>query len=269
VSGAGWLSDNPGKAWAERYLLWASLTWIGAVAVVVLTGALQRWTESGYLVFSLACAAPMSVVPVALARRRGEPLLASYVVKLNVFVALLVFFGTYVGTHYFFDLMGMRYAFPTRMAFEAELVGKSGMHVPVFMYPLTQAYFMTYFTALVAAHRGLSRRLGLTGQTTTLARLGSAALVLGLSYVVAFAETFFMATDLMSAWFWYEKQGRMLALGSIGYAIYFVVGLPMVKGLDEDASRTWPMSRVVVVGLAASMAIFYGLEAWAKLVGAL
>lgn len=243
-------------------MLWASLVWIGAVAVVVSTGALSRWTEVGYLVFALACALPMSAVPIALALRRGESLATSYVVKLNVFVALLVFFGTYVGTHYFFDLMGMRYAFPARLVLEAELVGKSGMHVPVFMYPLTQAYFMTYYTALVVAHRGLCRRLGLGAAS-------GALLVAALSYAVAFAETFFMATDLMSAWFWYEKHGKMLALGSLGYAIYFVIGLPMVRGLDEDARAPWPMSRVLVVALATSMLIFYGLELWAKLVGAL
>lgn len=235
---------------------------MGAVAIAVLSGWLKSWGESGYLLFSTACAVPMSIVPIVLRARRGSGVWSSFVVKLNVFVAILVFFGTYVGTHYFFDLMGMRYAFPTRLVFEAALVGKSGMHVPIFMYPLTQAYFMTYFTALVVADRGLRAKL-------RLGPIGRASLVLVLSYAMAFAETFFMATDFMKDLFWYEKHGRMLAVGSFGYALYFLFGLPLVRGLDETADDRFPMGKVVIVALAACMAIFFGLEAWAKVVGAL
>jgi hypothetical protein len=50
----------------------------------------------------------------------------------------------------------------------------------------------TYFTALVAAHRVLRRRLGL-------GPFGSALVVLALSYGLAFLETFTMAAALMSA----------------------------------------------------------------------
>jgi cycloeucalenol cycloisomerase len=47
----------------------------------------------------------------------------------------------------------------------------NGAHVPIFMYPLTQAYFVTYFTVLVVLDRGISSTLGL-------GRAGRAVLVL-------------------------------------------------------------------------------------------
>lgn len=173
---------------------------------------------------------------------------------------MLVFFGTYFGTHYFFDLMGMSYAFPSRWTFQALLVGKSDQVVPVFMYPLTQAYFVTYFTVLVVAHRKITAAF-------QLGPLGRALAVLPLAYGIAFAETFFMATDLMTDLFSYEKRDKMLSLGSMGYATYFVVGLPLARRIDEDAPTS--VGRVFELGLAASMGVLLLLEAWARLVGRL
>jgi cycloeucalenol cycloisomerase len=257
----GWLSPNPDKAWAERAFLLGSIAWIAAVAVVIFTGVLESWGDAGYLLFSLSAAATVTVAPLLLRPKDAKPLFQSYFFKLNLFAFVLVFFGTYFGTHYFFDLMGMRYAFPTRFVFEAAVVGKSGAHVPVFMYPLTQAYFVTYFTVLVILDRGISAKLGL-------GRVGRAVLVLLLAYVIAFLETLFMANDLMKALFSYANKTRMLWLGSIGYAVYFVVGLPAVRDVDENESA-WSAWRVLVQALAASMAILILLEAWAKLVGPL
>ncbi len=256
-----WLSPNPDKAWAERAFLLGSLAWIAAVGAVILTGVLKSWGDTGYLLFSLAAAAPVTVAPLLLRPNGAKPLLESYFFKLSLFAFVLVFFGTYFGTHYFFDLMGMRYAFPTRLVFESDVVGKSGAHVPIFMYPLTQAYFVTYFTVLVVLDRGISSTLGL-------GRAGRAVLVLLLAYVIAFLETLFMANDLMRDLFSYSNKPRMLWLGSIGYALYFVVGLPAVREVDENESN-WSAWRVFMQALAASMAILILLEAWAKLVGPL
>jgi cycloeucalenol cycloisomerase len=253
-------SSNPDKAWAERFFLVTSPLWIAAVATVVLTGVLRGWGDATYLIFCCACAAPAALGP-ALLRRGGAhgPIAAQYWLKLNVWVAIVVAFGTYFGTHYFFDYMGMRYAFPAHWTLESEVLGHSGQRVPVFMYPLTHAYFMTYFTALVVADRTLRARLH-PGP------LGRAVIVLALAYVIAFAETFFMATELMGDLFAYENKSRMLALGSFGYAVYFVIGLPMVRRIDEHTER-WSMGRVVIEALATCMAIMVLLELWTRVVG--
>ena len=68
--------------------------------------------------------------------------------------------------------------------------------------------------------------------------------------------------------FSYADTSRMLALGSFGYAAYFVVGLPMVLRVDEGNER-WSLGRVVLEALAASMLILCLLEVWAKIVGPL
>jgi len=255
-----WFSDDPEKAWAERFFLLQSPIWMLSVAFVVLSGVLRSWSDLGYLVFSIAVSLPSLVGPLLFAKGRQSASGAPYWVRFNLWIAIVVFFGTYVGTHYFFDLMGMRYAFPAKWTLEAAYVGKSGEHVPIFMYPLTQAYFVTYYTALVVAHRGLTKKLG--GGV-----VASVALVLLLSYVVAFAETFFMATKYLADLFSYDKHDKMLGVGSFGYATYFVVGLPLVRRLD-DGART-PLGAVVTSALATCMGVFLLLEAWARLVGQL
>lgn len=254
--------ENPDKAHAERWFLIGSPIWIAMVAAVMVSGWLRSWGDAGYMAFAIAAAAPSLLLPLF---RRGQgcrPLLQSYYLKLHLYVGVLVLFGTYIGTHYFFDLMGMRYAFPARLVLESGVVGRSGQHVPLFMYPLTQAYFVTYFTVLTVSERALRARL-------KPGPVGRVLIVIGLAYAIAFAETFFMATGWLSDLFSYADRGRMLALGSFGYASYFVVGLPMLRQVDESPAQPWPIARVVVQALAAAMLILTLLELWAKTVGPL
>jgi cycloeucalenol cycloisomerase len=245
-------------------MLAQSVIWITAVMAVMVTGVLRRWGDATYLLFSVSVAAPTVVLPLALSQSRpdrGRPWHRCYWFKLNAWVAVVVGFGTYFGTHYFFDLMGMRYAFGARWTFDSHVLGHSGQRVPVFIYPLTHAYFMTYFAFLLAAERAAVARfrMGLFART---------ALVLALAYAVAFAETFFMASDLLSDLFAYENRGRMLLVGSFGYASYFIVGLPMVRRIDSKG-EVWTIDRVILEALSTSMMILLLLEAWAKLVGRL
>jgi cycloeucalenol cycloisomerase len=266
--GGHWLSANRDKAWAELAFLVYSPLWMVAVAAVMLTGWMKTWNDVGYLAFSIAAGAPAFVIPALMHRRFSpdRPWWDSYWLKLNVWVAILVFGGTYFGTHYFFDLMGMRYRFPVHWTFESPVLGRSGQTVPVFMYPLTQAYFVTYFTVMTIAYRRLRTRFAL-------GPLGRVAVVLVLAYVTAFMETLAMANPLIDDYFEYADRTRMLLWGSWGYAIYFIIGLPLCFGIDEpdrDGSlHRWSVGRVAFVALAAYMGILCGLEAWAQLVGPL
>ena len=256
-------APNPDKAWAERFFLLTSPLWIGAVAFVVLTGLLPSWQDLDYWMFSCAVASPAVLGPLLVRARpdRTRAITTSYWFKFNVWIAIVVAFGTYFGTAYFFDLMGMRYAFGAHWTLQSNVVGRTGSAVPVFMYPLTHAYFVTYFAVLTVADRTLRAWLR-PGPA------GGAMLVLALAYVIAFAETFFMATDLMHDLFSYDQPDKMLAWGSFGYAAYFVVGLPMIRRLDEHATD-WTIGRVVIEALATCMGILVLLEVWAQLVGPL
>lgn len=259
-----WLSTNPDKAWAERVFLLYTPLWMTAVGLVMVTGWIRSFGDAGFMAFSLAVAAPAIALPAFLDRRRDRPWWRRYWFKLNVWSAILVFGGTYFGTAYFFDLMGMRYAFDVAWTFESPVVGRQGGTVPLFMYPLTQAYFVSYFVLLTLAYRRFRTRVG---------PLGRAMLVLGLAYVVAFAETLAMANPLMEGMFSYADRTRMLLLGSWGYAVYFIVGLPMAFAIDEptatDPEPDWPLRRVALHAVAAYMLILCGLEIWAQLIGPL
>lgn len=262
MTSSGWFSKNPAKAWAERYILVYSGAWMLAVGLVIVTGWIFTWGDLGYLIFSCVLGGGAVLGPLLLPGRpdRDQPFWTAPWFKLNVWVFILVSFGTYFGTHYFFDLMGMKYAFPVTWTFESDIVGQSEQTVPVFMYPLTQAYFMTYFVAASIALRKLTSSLALD-------TVGRIVAIVALAYAVAWMETFTMASDALRPYFQYADRGRMLALGSLGYASYFVVGLPLVFRIDETEGDRWSVGRVVLQACAACLLILCLLEAWAKLVG--
>ncbi len=263
---ARWLSANPDKAWAERVLLLYTPAWMVAVGVIMVTGWIHALGDVGFMLFSLAVAAPAVLAPALLHRRNGtpRPWWRSYWLKLNVWSAILVFGGTYFGTAYFFDLMGMRYGFDVTWTLQSPVVGRHGGTVPLFMYPLTQAYFVSYFVLMTVAYRRLRTRVRPPGR---------ALLVLGLAYAIAFAETLAMANPLIEGAFAYADRGRMLLLGSWGYAVYFIIGLPMAFAIDEptqeDPAPDWPLRRVAFHAVGAYMLILCGLEVWAQLIGPL
>ncbi|KAK4448784.1 hypothetical protein QBC34DRAFT_102685 [Podospora aff. communis PSN243] len=254
------------KTTVIKTILFQSPIWIASVAGVMLTGALHSWRDIEILVFSMLVASPAILVPIFfLDNSEGPgqtPWWQSYWLKLNIWVGIVVIMGTYMGTAYFFDLMGMRYSFDVRWTFSSDVVGKSQQQVPVFMYPLTHAYFMTYFAALMASESFLVRRCGIRGVWAR------RTVVVLLSYTLAFLETYFMASPFLSDFFAYKSRSRMLTLGSWGYASYFFVGLPMVQRIDGDGVR-WTLERVVVEALATCMMILFLLEAWGKIVGPL
>ena len=263
VTSSPWLSQRPDRAWSELFFLAYSVMWMAAVAVVVLTGAIHTWGDVGYLVFSLAVGLPAFLGPLAFVRRPGgqKPLLEQYWLKLNVWVLLLVGFGTFIGTHYFFDLMGMQYAFPVTWMLQAKVVGGSEQTVPVFMYPLTHAFLLTYHVVMIVLLRRVVSALSLGTVWRWVA-------IVVIAYAVAFAETLVMANEALSDYFRYADKARMLWLGSLGYCVYYVVSLPMIARLD-DAPERWPMSRVAIDALGASMIVLIGLEVWAHAIGPL
>ncbi|KAK4215426.1 Cycloeucalenol cycloisomerase [Rhypophila decipiens] len=258
------------KTRTHNLILLQSPLWILPVLYVMQTGILCAWSDIEYMAFSLAVASPSLVFPAIFlhSASSSDTSKIPYYLKLNLWTFVLVIFGTYFGTHYFFDLMGMEYTFGDACTWhlESDVLGQHGGNgtprqvVPLFMYPLTHAYFMSYFCLLVTLEQKLRSVKFL--KTT---KLGNGLLLLGLSYGLAFAETYVMASPLLEDLFRYRDRERMLRLGSLGYAAYFVVGLPMVKRIDRDAE--WGLGRVIIEALGTSMGIMVLLEAWAKVVG--
>lgn len=257
-----WLSDNPDKAAFERFALIYSPIWMALVGLVMLTGMFEGWSDAAYMTFGLGAAAPLVLVPFLAPRGRevSRPFWDTSWFRINLWIAILVFVGSYVGTHYFFDVVGMRYGFPTRWNLQAEVVGHSEGEVPLFLYPLTQAYFMTYHVAAVALYRWACRRF-------ELGRPAKVALIAALAYVVAFAETFFMAVPALSEVFEYADRGRMLLWGSMFYGSYFIISIPVFARIDED--EPWTLGRTALSALGVGMAVILLLDVWAQLIGTL
>ena len=276
-----WLSDDPGKAWAERFFLLYTPVWIAAVGLVMGTGALKRWGDAGFMAFAVAVAAPLLVIPAVRHRRvaalAATPWHHSYWFKFNLWIFLFVWVGTYFLTHYFFDVLGMRYAFPTRWTLDAALVGSGRGEVPLFMYPLTQAYFVSYHVVMIVALRRLHRALGhlspgprRPGRTARWPRMLALTLAtIALAYAVAYAETLFMASDLIADLFWYADKPRMLRWGSLFYACYFFVSLPLLYPMDEPPRPRHTPGRAALEALAAGMLVLMILDALALLLGPL
>ncbi|MCA9683296.1 MAG: hypothetical protein KC431_05670 [Myxococcales bacterium] len=269
---ARWLSEHPDKAAAERFYLLYSPLWIAFVGAVMLSGAFRSWGDPGYMIFGLAVAAPLVLVPL-LSPRPGEAKLRFWQTtwfRLNLWIAIYVFIGSYFFTHYFFDVLGMRYRFPTQWNLQAELVGSDralepdliagGRAVPLFLYPMTLAYFMTYHVGMTVALRWLGGRFAL-------GKVGKVVALVVLAYVTAFAETFFMAVPALEEVFEYLDRERMLIFGSIFYACFFVVSVPIFSRIDED--EPWTLTRTAGSALAAGMVVFIILDLWAMVLGPL
>lgn len=266
-----WFSADPSKAWAERFFLLYSPVWMLVMGIVMMGGLYRRWGDAGFLALGFGLAAPLVLVPLLApgAADRDRPLADRFWLKANLWIGVLVWIGSYFGSHYFFDVLGMRYAFPTDVELDAALVGSDRGQVPFFLYPLTQCYFVTYHTVMVVAVRAFASIVAPRRWPVVLA-------VPVVAYLVAWAETYFMAIEALGDVFVYLDRPRMLRFGSVFYACYFVVSLPMYYRIDEPsgdeplaARERWTPGRCLLDGLAAGMLVLILLDAWALVLGPL
>ncbi|MBW2500426.1 MAG: hypothetical protein JRF61_24345 [Deltaproteobacteria bacterium] len=272
-----WFSLNPDKAFAEKlYLIFLPIFF-------VYNGVVQRmgWLDAGnfwHIVQNLCMWLPYCVLlPLWLRRNSGIAIRDSYWFKLNLWMAVWVFFATYFHTEYFFELLHMRYRFPeVTLYFDSALLGPAeatalaaSKKVPVGMYLNTMAFFIVYHTAAVVCMRRV--RSMTTDWPRGSQRLAWVAIVLVTALFFAWAETFFyflqegVATNV-----WYENRDAMLRFGSFFYAMYFIVSFPNLYRLDENADGPrWPLSRVAMEGCFVGALTLLLLDLWANFIGAI
>ena len=260
-----WFSENPDKAWVEKFFLIYSPLWMAAMAVMVVTGWGSEWGDAAMLAHAIAVALPIVLVPMLIAGRYTDsPWHASYWLKANLYLAVFSVFGNYFGSEYFFDVLGMVYIYPNvSTVLDSALVGSGEQEVPLIMYFYTHAYFMTYH----ATANIVLRRLGT-------ARLPGMALlfpifVFVIGYAWAWMETKAMANPLIAENFHYRDMARMLAYGSAIYATYFIASFPIYYFIDETRERRWSLLQTTAGALSASMLTFFLLDFAAHWVGAL
>jgi cycloeucalenol cycloisomerase len=269
-----WFSKNPDKAWAEKYFLLFIPLFFGYNAFIQKVG----WLDVGnfwHIAQNLIMWLPYCVLlPLWLRRDSGISWNRSYWFKFNVYMTVYVFFATYFHTEYFFEVLGIRYRFPkVDLYFDSALLGpdeatayEQFKKVPLGMYFNAIAFFIVYHTASVVCMRRV-RTLTLSAPAT-LRHLFWVVTVAATAYFFAWAETFFYITGKAAANVWYVDIPRMLSLGSVCYALYFIVSFPNVYRLDEEAgTATWTISRTIIEASFTSMIVLLLLDLFTWVVG--
>jgi cycloeucalenol cycloisomerase len=250
-----WLAEDPAKRWMERFVLGYSVVWIAAIAAVQVTRVFTRWGDLGHLALGVGAALPLWLVPLLRPppSERGRPLAARHSLRFNLWIGLFSLLQVYFGSALFFDVLGMQYHFNVRWVIN---------RTPLFLYPLTIAYFSTYYVVMSIVWRAFRARFA-TAPTGIL--LLARAL---LAYSVAFAETASMANDLLKDYFSYSNKAFVLGYGSVCYGTVFFVSLPFVFGLDEDSRVPAPsLRRIVWDVLAVNMIVLVLYEIYTALLG--
>jgi cycloeucalenol cycloisomerase len=92
-------------------------------------------------------------------------------------------------------------------------------------------------------------------------------IVAATAWFFAYAETFFYIQPDAASSVWYIDKDRMLAIGSLCYALYFIVSFPNVYRLDEPPGEKWNLSRCVVEAGFVSMASLFLIDLFAWVYG--
>ena len=140
-SKSDWFSDeilfspNPDKAWAEKFFLAYSLVWPVLFGGLAVSGLHLHIADSGNLLASILIAAPNLIVPYYYCPTNdGRPFYELFWFKYMVWLFIFTFVATYFWTEYFFDVLGMKYAF-THLSWNLDsvLVGTDKQRVPLIM----------------------------------------------------------------------------------------------------------------------------------------
>lgn len=261
-----WFSDNPSKAWGEKFFLLYSPVWMIMLALVMGLGVTNRVGEWGFVAIGLAVALPLVVVPAVIRDETslGRPWHQTYWFKANLYIVIFNFVANYFGSEYFFDILGMVYDYPmVALTLDSHLVGSGEQQVPILMYLLTQAYFITYHTTAIIVLRRLR---------TSRLPIGTVAwpvLVVVIAYFWAWMETRAMANPWIATQFYYENMTRMLTYGSLFYSLYFVASFPIFYNLDENRDSRWSLKITAAAACTASLIMLFLLDFAAGMFGAI
>ena len=264
-----WFSENPDRAWAEKFYLLYTPVWVLLMVIANIIDPDFLFKSDLVLVpFSLIVALPYILVP-AILRRKQNPnghWYESYWFKAFLFIFIFQLLGNYFISEYFFDVLGMVYHFPNlELTFDSALVGSGTQTVPVIMYPLTMATYMTYHTtAAIALRRTMTSYLGTQKWVKWLV---FAVVVLIFAYFWAWTETQSFANSAIERNFHYINRDTMLAYGSIVFGLAFLPSFPLFYFLDEKKHRRWKLLEVCAAALSAAMIALFLTDICSGIIG--
>lgn len=268
-----WFSKNPDRAWAEKFYLYFIPIFFIYNAVMQAMG----WVDSGnfwhitqdFLMWFPYCVA----LPLILRRNSRVPWYQDYWFKLQVWMAVFVFFATYFHTEWFFSVLGMRYSFPhVTLYFDSRLCGPDEAtamanheKIPLGIYLNTMAFFTIYHNAACVVMR---RVRSMTESMSPALKWASWIVIVAVTaYFFAYAETFFYIQPAVAKNVWYIDKARMLEIGTFCYMLYFIVSFPNVYRLDEPPGPKWTLSRCVMEAGFVSMVTLFLIDLFAWVYG--
>ncbi|EXC04123.1 hypothetical protein L484_002182 [Morus notabilis] len=236
-----WLAPNPSKRWGELFFLCYTPFWLTlCLGIVVPYKLYESFTELEYLLLGLVSAVPSFLIPVL------------FVGKANLWIIIFSYVGNYFWTHYFFTVLGASYTFPSWKM----------NNVPHTTFLLTHVCFLFYHVASNMTLRRLRHSISDLPEKTRW--FFEAAWILALSYFIAYLETLAISNF---PYYDFVDRASMYKVGSLFYAIYFIVSFPMFLRIDEKPGDPWNLPRVAVDALGAAMLVTIILDLWRIFLG--
>ncbi|XP_040985707.1 cycloeucalenol cycloisomerase-like [Juglans microcarpa x Juglans regia] len=250
-----WLAPDPSKRWGELFFLCYTPFWLTlCLGIVVPYKLYESFTELEYLVLGLISAVPSFLIPMLFVGKADSHMSWKdrYWVKASLWIIIFSYVGNYFWTHYFFTVLGASYTFPSWKM----------NNVPHTTFLLTHVCFLFYHVTSNITLRRL--RHSVADLPEKVRWVTEAAWILILAYFIAYLETLAISNF---PYYEFVDRASMYKVGSLFYAIYFIVSFPMFLRIDEKPGDSWELPRVAVDALGAAMLVTIILDLWRIFLG--
>ena len=249
-----WSASSFSKQFGERIILYYTVLWISVMAVIVKMRLYESFQANDYLKVGVTLSFPCILLPLILADKKERHLnyFERYIVKANIFIAILSYLGNHFFTHYFYNILGMRYTGPLAVGFKINAV-------PVSMYFMTHVYFLSYHILVTPLLRAV---VNIFSYNTLIQYIMGGGSVIVLSILTAFLETYTISSF---PYYTYPDYYSMLTTGSVFYSMFFVVSFPAFYFIDEQ--ETWSVGHVIITAFGCMMIIMLLADIWRLVLG--
>uniref|UniRef100_A0A5B6YYW2 Putative cycloeucalenol cycloisomerase n=2 Tax=Davidia involucrata TaxID=16924 RepID=A0A5B6YYW2_DAVIN len=250
-----WFAPNPSKRWGELFFLLYTPFWLTlCLGIVVPYKLYESFTELEYLLLGLVSTVPSFLMPMLVVGKVDSSIcwMDRYWVKASLWIIIFSYVGNYFWTHYFFTVLGASYTFPSWKM----------NNVPHTTFLLTHVCFLFYHVTSNITLRRLQHFVADLPENIQWAI--KAAWILVLAYFIAYLETLAISNF---PYYEFVDRASMYKVGSLFYAIYFIVSFPMFLRIDEKLGDPWDLPRVAIDALGAAMLVTIILDLWRIFLG--
>lgn len=260
-----WFAADPSKAYYEKFsLIWAPLSMFVLLAVLLGTPLYKYCDRNSFLLITIVGCLPGVLIPLLYPCEadRHRPILSRFWVKGSIWIIIFDFYGNYFWTHYFYSLLGARYLFDSYRFND----------VPVVTFTATFFYFSFYFNFATV----ILRRIDLA--VHDFPPFGRRLIWVVSIALLSYSTAIFEAVSIQHfPLYTYTNREVFLTVGSVVYALYFIIGFPTFFSLDEpsdvsdSSAQVKPSSakQVAVNALAACATVTLLLDLWRLLLGSI